>query len=69
MIITSTQTKSTRDMLMKKLSELSEEFSKVRSCNYELFLTATRMLEHIHDRRIKDQFIEQLAEIKFEKYK
>jgi len=69
MIVTSTQNKSTKEMLENKLNELSTEFSKLRSCNYELFLTATKMLEHIGDRRIKDKFIEQLAEIKFEKYK
>lgn len=69
MIVTSTQTRSTKEMLENKLNDLSIEFSKLRSCNYELFLTATKMLEHISDRRIKDKFIEELAEIKFEKYK
>lgn len=69
MIITSKTTKSKTALLEKKLNEFAESLSKINSCNYDLFLTATKMLEHIHDRQIKDKFIAELAEIKFERYK
>lgn len=69
MILTPNHNKSSLQILEAKIEELSEHVQHVRACNSEFLLLASKMLTYISDRSVKDKFIDEIAELTFERYK